>query len=152
MISVRIPPMTKRTAEIGFTIKEMSADCAYASNVNFAAVEATGGKFYPMFKKNATGWSGGAFEKAFHAFGLNKEEYLKHYHKRSNVESTVSMVKRKFGDSVKAKNELAQKNEVYAKFVCYNLCVLIQEMYVIGIEPMFCTKTESPAQILQFPR
>lgn len=147
-----LPPLTARTAEIGFTIKEMTADCAYASNANFAAVEATGGQFYPMFKKNATGWSGGAFEKAFHYFGLHKDEYLAHYHKRSNVESTVSMVKHKFGDSVRAKNDLAQKNEVYAKFVCHNLCVLIQEMYVLGIAPTFCTKTQESAQILPFPR
>lgn len=47
------------------------------------------------------------------------------------------MVKRKFGEAVKAKNELAQKNEVYAKFVCHNLCVLVAEMYALGIAPAF---------------
>ena len=97
------------------------------------------------------------FEKAFFHFGANKEEYLKHYHVRSNVESTVSMVKRKFGDGVKAKNELAQKNEVYAKFVAHNLCVLIQEMYVQGINPTFGPEadefrnTGEPVVILKFP-
>jgi transposase len=152
-----LPALTQRTAEIGFTVKEMSADCAYASNVNFAAVEGVGGTFYPMFKANATGACGGSFEKAFHLFSLEKEAYLKKYHVRSNVESTVSMVKRKFGDGVKAKTERAQKNEVYAKFVCHNLCVLIQEMYVLGIAPNLCpktacTKTDEPARILRFPR
>jgi transposase len=110
-----------------------------------------------MFKNNTTGSVGGSLEKAFHLFNLNREDYLKHYHQRSNVESTVSMVKRKFGDSVKAKNELAQKNEVYAKFVCHNLCVLIQEMYVLGIDPTFgrptrCTNLEEPAHLLPFIR
>ncbi len=143
--------MTARTAEIGFSIKEMSADCAYGSNVNFTAVEATGGTFYPMFKANTTGACGGSFQKAFHYFGLNKEEYLTHYHKRSNVESTVSMIKRKFGDAVKSKNDLAQKNEVYAKFVCHNLCVLIQEMYVIGIDPTFCGNSRNEMASLKFP-
>jgi transposase len=143
--SPQLPALTAKTAE-SFTIKEMSADKAYASGENFAAVEKRGGQFFPMFKVNTTGGIGGSFEKAFHYFSLNKEEYLQHYHKRSNVETTVSMVKRKFGDSVKSKNELAQKNEVYAKFVCHNLCVLIQEMYVMGIDPTFGKRPVQPTQ------
>ena len=46
-----LPPLTKRTKELGFTIKEMTADCAYASNVNFNAVDAVGGQFFPMFQE-----------------------------------------------------------------------------------------------------
>ena len=66
------------------------------------------------------------------------------------------MIKRKFGDSVKAKSELAQKNKVYAKFVCHNVCVLIAEMYNLGIVPVLCprtgcTRNDEPAQILRFP-
>jgi transposase len=152
--SPQLPALTAKTAE-SFTIKEMSADKAYAGAENFAAVEKHGGQFFPMFKVNTTGGIGGSFEKAFHYFSLNKEEYLAHYHKRSNVETTVSMVKRKFGDSVKAKNELSQKNEVYAKFVCHNICVLIQEMYVQGIEPILCPNRREPSEpelrILRFP-
>jgi transposase len=152
--SPQLPALTAKTAE-SFTIKEMSADKAYAGAENFAAVEKHGGQFFPMFKSNTTGGIGGSFEKAFHYFSLNKEEYLQHYHKRSNVESTVSMIKRKFGDSVKAKNDLAQKNEVYAKFVCHNICVLIQEMYVQGIEPILCPNKREPSapelRILRFP-
>jgi transposase len=153
--SPQFPALVEKTAE-GFKIGEMSADKAYAAESNFKAVESHGGQFFPMFKSNATGGVGGAFEKAFHYFSLNKEEYLTHYHKRSNVETTVSMVKRKFGDSVKAKNELAQKNEVYAKFVCHNICVLIQEMYVQGITPILCPVKREPHEetnlrILKFP-
>jgi transposase len=149
-----LPPLVKKTAELGFNMKEVTGDCAYASNQNFNAVDAVGGTFYPMFKANATGACGGLFEKAFHTFSLNKEAYLSHYHVRSNVESTVSMIKRKFGDGVKAKNELAQKNEVFAKFVCHNICVLIQEMYVQGIDPTFGRDEQEsqPTTILKFPR
>jgi transposase len=143
--SPQLPALTAKTAE-SFTIREMSADKAYAGAENFAAVEKHGGQFFPMFKSNTNGSIGGSFEKAFHYFSLNREEYLQHYHKRSNVETTVSMVKRKFGDSVKSKNELAQKNEVYAKFVCHNLCVLIQEMYVMGIDPTFGKRVAQPTQ------
>jgi transposase len=152
--SPELPALTEKTAE-SFNIREMSADKAYLSKPNFEAVEKVGGQFFPAFKRNTTGAVGGAFEKAFHYFSLNKEEYMQHYHKRSNVESTVSMVKRKFGDGVKAKNELAQKNEVYAKFVCHNICVLIQEMYVQGIEPILCPNKRHQyapdIHILRFP-
>lgn len=149
--SPQLPTLVNGTAK-NFQIGEFSADKAYASGENFEAVEKHGGRFFPMFKENTTGKVGGSFEKAFHYFSLNREEYLKHYHLRSNVESTVSMVKRKFGDSVKSKNELAQKNEVYAKFVAHNLCVLIQEMYTLGIDPSFgrCTNNQEAAQIIRF--
>jgi transposase len=153
--SPQLPALTEKTAET-FKIAEMSADKAYGSVQNFAAVEAHGGQFFPMFKSNTTGAAGGSFEKTFHYFSFKRDEYLAHYHQRSNVESTVSMIKRKFGDAVKAKNDTAQKNEVYAKFVCHNICVLIQEMYIMGIDPSFgramgCRNTGSDVGILRFP-
>jgi Transposase DDE domain len=150
--SPHLPPLIDKTAQ-AFKIGQVSADKAYAGTENFATVEKHGGEFFPMFKSNNTGKVGGSFEKAFHYFSFRKEEYLAHYHRRSNVESTVSMIKRKFGDAVRAKNDRAQKNEVYAKFVCHNVCVLIQEMYVLGIDPLAfktgnCTKTPTVAPIL----
>jgi hypothetical protein len=47
------------------------------------------------------------------------------------------MVKAKFGDTLFAKTEQAQDNEVLAKFVAHNLCVLIQAFYELGIEADF---------------
>ena len=51
------------------------------------------------------------YAKMFHFFSLNRDEFLRHYHKRSNVESTFSMIKAKFGDSVRSKTDVAMKNE-----------------------------------------
>jgi len=132
----------------------VSGDKGYLAQSNFDAVESVVGQFFPAFKNSSTGACGGAFEKAYHVFSLHQEEYLRHYHIRSNVETTVSMVKRKSSEAVKAKNELAQKNEVLAKFVAHNLAVLIQELYVQGIDPTFgigCTNTRGDARILKFP-
>lgn len=145
--SPQFPGLIHATAK-GFTVREAVADKAYAGKANFEAVDKVGGQFFPAFKSNATGAIGGSFEKAFHYFNFKRDEYLAHYHQCSNVETTVSMVKRKFGESVKAKNEMAQKNEVYAKFVCHNVCVLIAEMYALGISAIFdgCTKTNLVAQ------
>lgn len=146
--------LINETAE-GFTINEVSADKAYVSRRNFETVESHGGSFYPMFRINHTGKSrhaGESFRKALHYFALNRDEYLKHYHLRSNVESTVSMVKRKFSGNLRSRNDTAMRNEALAKFVCHNLCVLIQEMYMLGIDPTFgCTGNDEAAQVLRLP-
>ena len=62
---------------------------------------------------------------------------VKRYHQRSNVESTFSMVKAKFCDHVRSKTDVAMKNEVLCKFLCHNICCLIQSQCELGIEPTF---------------
>jgi hypothetical protein len=62
---------------------------------------------------------------------------LQHYHKRSNVESTFSAIKRKFGDSVMSKNPVAMVNEILCKILCHSLTCLIQEQETLGITPIF---------------
>ncbi len=151
----QLPNLIDETAQ-GFQVAEVSADKAYTSRRNFEAVESHGGTFYPMFRIDHTGNSrhaGESFRKTLAYFSLNRDEYLKHYHQRSNIESTVSMIKRKFGGNLRSRNETAMKNESLAKFVCHNLCVLIQEMYMIGIDPSFgrCTNNGEAAQVLRMP-
>jgi transposase len=136
-------PLTKQTAE-NFTIREMSADKAYSSLEAFELVAGFGGTAYIPFKSNATGGVGGLFEKMFHYFQFRREEFLTHYHKRSNVESTFSAVKRKFGDAVRSKTETAMVNEVLCKFLCHNICCLIQEQCELGIEPVFWQNEATP--------
>ena len=63
----------------------------------------------------------------------------------SNVESTFSMIKAKFRDHVRSKTDVAMVNEVLAKVICHNICVLIQELYELGISTAFWAET-SPAQ------
>jgi len=62
---------------------------------------------------------------------------LQRYHKRSNVESTFSMIKRKFGDSLRSKTDVAMTNETLCKILCHNLVVLIHETQELGIDPIF---------------
>ncbi len=147
-------PLVKDTAK-NFTIGEVSADKAYASLENFEAVAECGGTGFMAFKANTTGGVGGLFQKMFHYFQFKQEEYLKHYHQRSNVESTFSMVKRKFGDSVRSKTDTAMVNEVLCKFLCHNLCVLIQEECELGIDPIFWPDAdraeESGPDVVRFP-
>jgi len=67
----------------------------------------------------------------------NRDGFLAHYHKRSNVETAFSMIKGKFGDAVRSKSDTGQLNEVLWKVLCHNLCVLIQAIHEMGIEPTF---------------
>ena len=73
----------------------------------------------------------------YHYFQLNNEDFLEHYHKRSNVESTVHMVKSKFGNFVRSKDWTAQVNEVLCKIICHNIACIIHEMHELGAEADF---------------
>lgn len=153
--SPQFVPLVKETRR-NFDIGEVSADKAYASLENFEEVAGHGGQAFIAFKNNATGAAGGEFEKAFHYFSFHREEYMAHYHKRSNVESTFSAVKRKFGDSVVSRTDTAMVNEVPCKFLCQNLTCLIQEQETLGIVPVFWkdepADEEEPPAILSLVR
>ena len=73
----------------------------------------------------------------YHYYNFNREAFLTHYHKRSNAESAMSMIKAKFGGAVRSKTPTAQVNEVLCKVLCHNICVLIQSIFELGLEPVF---------------
>jgi transposase len=77
-----------------------------------------------------------------HFYLYNQEMFMRHYHKRSNVETTFSMIKRKFGEKLRAKTHTARVNEVLCKVLAHNLCCVIQSMYELGIEPDFLREGE----------
>ena len=58
-----------------------------------------------------------------------RDQFLQRYHKRSNVEIHLSMIKAKFRDHVHSKMDVAMVNEVLCKILCHNICCLIQESY-----------------------
>jgi transposase len=136
--------LLKTTANT-FTINEVSADKAYSSRRNLHAIQAVGGTSYIPFKGNAKGMGSpttgydGLWHKMWHFYNFNREAFMQHYHKRSNIEATFSMIKAKFGSSVRSKSPIAQVNEVLCKVLCHNICVLIQSIYELGIAPNFWT-------------
>jgi transposase len=134
--SPRFKPLVRQTAK-NFTIKEVSADKAYSSMGNHEIVAKFGGIPYIAFKVDAHGTGAGVFKKMYHYYCFNRDEFMKCYHKRSNVESTFSMIKAKFGGSLKSKIRTAQINEVLCKVLCHNICCVIQSMFEFGIEPSF---------------
>ncbi len=141
--AAQLPALVERTAS-QFPINEVSGDKAYSSKRNLRAVESVGGTAYIPFKSNSTPSQShhkfdGLWSRMCHYFTFNQETFYQHYHKRSNVETAFSMIKAKFGGSVRAKTPVAQVNEVLCKVLCHNICVLIQSIYELGLEPVFWT-------------
>jgi transposase len=73
----------------------------------------------------------------YHYYEFNHKWFMQQYHKRSNVESTFSMIKAKFGDGLRSKTKTAQVNEALCKVLAHNICCLIQSMYELNIKPEF---------------
>ena len=106
-----------------------------------------GGTAYVPFKSNSVaGEAGTLWERMFHYYNFRRDELLKRYHLRSNIESTFSMVKAKFRDSVRSKTHTAQVNEVLCKLVAHNVCCLISALYELGIEPVFEAAWAEPSE------
>jgi transposase len=133
----KLMPTLVNTTLQNFDVREVSADKGYASRANYDMLAGVGAEPYIAFSANHRGSGGGTWEKMYHYFQYRRDEFLAHYHKRSNVESTFSMMKRKFRDSLRSKTEVAMVNETLCKVLCHNLTVLIHEMYELGIDPVF---------------
>ncbi len=105
--TIQFKPLVKTTAR-NFTLREVEADKAYSSRSNLEQVAQVGTMPYIPFKSNTTGESEGSemWEKLWHIFQCNREEFLSYYHKRSNVESTMWMIKSKFDEHNRNKTDV----------------------------------------------
>jgi transposase len=131
-------PLVEQTAKAGFNMQEIAADKAYISAKNLKATVDHGATPYIPFKSNSQPDRGeDLWSRMFFYYNFKREEFLRHYHKRSNVETTFSMIKAKFGERLRSKTETAQVNEALCKVLCHNLCVVIQSMYELNITPEF---------------
>jgi transposase len=132
-------PLVETTAR-NFPIQSVAADKAYSSNDNLSLVLIKGGMPYIDFRSNATAKdkrSSSVWKRMLHYYQYNQESFMQHYHKRSNVETTFSMIKAKFGERIRSKTGTAQANEALLKVLCHNICVVVQSIYELGIEPAF---------------
>jgi transposase len=141
--SPQLPTLVNATAKT-FDINEVSADKAYSSKSNIEAVVAVNATPFIPFKSYSKGHQGTKphselWQQMWHYYAFNRDAFYAHYHKRSNAETTVSMIKMKFGANVRAKTPIAQINEALCKILCHNICVLIQSIYELNLEPVFWT-------------
>ncbi len=121
----------------GFRPKAIVADKAYLSRENYTAAAEMGVTAYIPFKTNSVSGMRGSFvwSKMYHLFQSKREEFDRHYHARSNVETVFSAIRAKLGENLLSKNPLARFNELLAKILAYNIGVLVHEIFEHGIDP-----------------
>jgi transposase len=120
------------------------------SRENLELIDGMGGTAFIPFKTNHTpGEAGSVWEQMFFYYQFRRDEFLKHYHQRSNVESTFSMVKAKFRDHVRSRTDRAMKNEVLCKLLCHNVVVVHQSAIELGIAPEFWPEPAKPLTVFQ---
>jgi transposase len=112
-----------------FNVERVSADKAYGSYFNLSLIESLGATPFVPFKTTSVASQRSAtWDRLFHFFQFQRDEFLKHYHRRSNVEATFSAIKRKFGDTIRSKSAVAQRNEALLKVLCHNIVCVIHAM------------------------
>lgn len=135
--ATQFQPLLERTVA-RFNVDEVSADKAYSSKHNHETADRLDVIPFIKFKEGTRGDNGPKlWRKMFHYYRYKEGDFLTHYHRRSNVETVFGMVKGKFGPSVNSKSRTGQVNEVYAKFLCHNICVLISSIYELKLVPEF---------------
>lgn len=125
------PKMLLKTAA-NFNMKEVTGDKAYGSKMLYRIIKSLGAIPYIPFQhriREPTEDAPDIWNEMFLMFRDKKEEWKPHYHQRSNVETVFSMVKVRLGEHLKCTNYHAQRSELMMKFICHNICVLVQEIF-----------------------
>ncbi|MFL5238962.1 MAG: transposase [Rhizomicrobium sp.] len=141
--TTQLPELVKMTAK-NFELKEVCADRIYGSKKNYEVIGKHGAVPYIAFKSDAVADGPGRtgefklgrqlWARMHHEMEFYTEEYLAPCHKRSNVESVFSMIKRKFGHYQRSKAETGRLNEALAKVVCHNICCLNSAIFELGLD------------------
>lgn len=138
-----LPELVQTTAD-NFQISEVSAEKGYSSRTNTDAIGALGATPYLANKRNSKadklskrGEPESLSTCMYHLYSYQRDQFLRHYHKRSTVESTFMSIKAKFGNGGRSQTFIAQRNEVLCKVLCHNICCVISSMHEFGIDPEF---------------
>ncbi len=143
--SIQFSRMLKETAKI-FSVREIYGDKGYLSFYNINAAKDAGAIPYIMPKKNTKlaskkPWKDTeAWDRMVTFWRHHEEDFLNHYHRRSNVESTFSSIKAKFLPYIRSKDPVAQKNEILCKVACHNISMLIRAIFEYGTNADFDKK------------
>jgi len=139
--SPQLPELLDGTSRI-FKLKEVSADAGYLSRENVKAIIKVGAVPYIKGKKNVNITFKGrdsAWNVMLKKWKYSQMQFAQHYNLRSNVESTFSMMKRKFGDFCRSKKEESQESEILCRIVCHNIVVLAEALLSYNLSKGFMT-------------
>jgi transposase len=132
-------PKILKALQGNFNPKRISGDKGYSSYRVQQIIQSLGAIPFIAFKDNTNPSENSPkiWIQTFECFKNNREEFMMYYHKRSNVETTFSMIKLRFGEFLKCRNFVAQRNELVMKLICHNICCLVEEMFERNIKVNF---------------
>ena len=98
--TTQLPALVATTTKT-FAIREISADKAYSSKKNLEVIAGVGATPYVPFKEYGNPVlamrdhaDGSLWNRMWHFYNFNRDAFYAHYHKRSNVETAFSMIRR----------------------------------------------------------
>lgn len=131
-----LPELVDETCE-NFKAEEYSWDKAYSSRENLQKIANKNCLPLIPFKSNASGRRAGGsmvWTEMYNFFKKNNALFMKKYHLRSNAEAGFKMLKDRFGDFTYMKFKTGMINDSLARCVSHNLCILCQEIFLLGID------------------
>lgn len=148
-------PLLQRARALGFEFGEICADKGYLGADNLLTALLAGVRPYIPFKSNSVMGAdkSSVWNRMLHDYRHNQEEWKPHYHRRSNVETTFSMIKARFDERLRSKTRTAQINEILLKTLCHNIRALVHSMYEFGLslDGVFGAEDTRVAKIIPFP-
>ncbi len=129
--------LLSRVKAQGHNPGKATADKAYLGVKNMEGAAALGIETFIPFKINSLPRSGGSriWRQKYHEFMARRELFEREYHKRSNVESVNSAIKRTLGEHLLSHNVTARFNELLTRLIVYNVGVVIEQAFEKGVYP-----------------
>jgi len=84
----------------------------------------------------------------YHYFMFNRDEFLTYYHRRSNIESALWIIKASLATRLGPRVITGEVIEAPAKVLCHNLCCLIHAMHALGVELNFDAKSHPALKLV----
>ena len=112
-----------------FNIKYCLGDAGYVSKENYILCEDNNIKAFLNFKKNykSSGGKSNLWKQQIDLWKNNKDVWHESYRFRVLVESTFSVIKKKFGNYLRSRNQESMDVEMLLKCLCYNLCIISKD-------------------------
>jgi hypothetical protein len=130
-------PLLRRAIQNGAHPLEVSADAAYPSAENIGATEYIGAKPFFAWRSNMNGATSPLIKGMLDRAAADKLLWEEHYHRRSNAESVMFMVKERFGGYLVSRLPRTQYVEIVLKAIAHNIACLVYAMHRHGIAPHF---------------
>lgn len=139
--SPQFVPLLKAAAD-EFNLKEVTADAAYPSRENATVAHILGIKPYIDLKRSTRldVYGSHPWDKMVCSFRDYTQDYLYHYHNRSQVEAVFSMLKRRIADGIRSKTYIAQTNELYCLCIAHNLLLCTRFAAIMSLKLNFKRK------------